>query len=85
MRPYALPAGERMYIPGNKCPHCKKILTRAIVEGIDIDTALIFPDTKYKGVTYACPSCRAVLSVSMDQIALNADVVNRLLTALRRG
>jgi Zn-finger nucleic acid-binding protein len=74
-----------MYINGNKCPHCNVILTRAVVESIDIDTAVIFADTTYKGVTYACPSCRAVLGISMDQIALNADVVTRLLRALGRG
>jgi phage FluMu protein Com len=74
-----------MYIRGNKCPHCKTILTRAVVETIDIDTSIIFPEASYKGVTYACPSCRAVLSISIDQIALNHDVVQRLLQALRRG
>ena len=73
-----------MYIRGNKCPHCKTVLNRAVVESIDIDTAVVFADTTYKGVTYACPSCRAVLGVSMDQIALNHDVVQRLLKALGR-
>lgn len=74
-----------MYIRGNKCPYCKAIIARAIVESIEIDTAVIFPDTSYKGVTYACPGCRSVLGVSMDQIALNHDVVQRLLKALGRG
>jgi len=74
-----------MYINGNKCPHCNSVLTRAVVESIEVDTAVIFSSTTYKGVTYACPSCRAVLSVSLDQMALNADVVDRLLKALGRG
>jgi Zn ribbon nucleic-acid-binding protein len=74
-----------MYINGNKCPHCNAVITRAVVETIDIDTAVIFPQTSYKGVTYACPACRSIVSVSMDQIALNHDVVQRLLKALGKG
>jgi hypothetical protein len=74
-----------MYINGNKCPHCNNVVTRTVVETIDIDTAPIFPAVTYKGVTYACLHCRAILGVSMDQIALNDDVVQRLLSALRKG
>ena len=40
---------------------------------------------EYKGVSYSCPYCHAVLSVSMDQVALNVDLVKRLLKALGRG
>jgi len=74
-----------MYINGNRCPHCKSVLTRAVVESIEIDTAPILPAATYKGVTYACAHCRAVLGVSMDQLALNENLVQRLLKALGRG
>ena len=64
-----------------KCPHCQSTIARAKVETITIDGG----DSSYKGVTYSCLRCRAVLTVSMDQIALNADLVTRLLKALRKG
>jgi len=64
-----------------QCPHCKTKISRSVVETITIDGG----DSSYKGVTYLCPHCRAVLTVSMDQIALNADLVNRLLKVFRKG
>jgi hypothetical protein len=64
-----------------KCPHCSKTIPRASVETITIDGG----GESYKGVTYSCPYCHVVLTVSMDQIALNADLVTRLLKALRKG
>lgn len=63
------------------CPHCQTIISHATVEPITINSG----EESYKGVTYFCPHCRAVLTVSMDQIALNADLVTRLLKALRKG
>ncbi len=68
-----------------KCPHCKMIVSRVLVETMDIDAGAAFPLASYKGATYLCPHCRAVLSASMDQIALNVDLVQRLLIALGRG
>jgi hypothetical protein len=62
------------------CPHCEKTISTAEVETIDIQAG---SQATYKGVSYLCPYCRCVLSVSMDQIALNADLVSRLLKALR--
>ncbi len=65
-----------------KCQHCHKTVSSARVETIDINAGR---QASYKGATYLCPHCRSVLSVSMDQIALNEDLVSRLLKALRRG
>jgi hypothetical protein len=66
-----------------KCPYCQAMISNSVVETITIEGGT----QSYKGVTYLCPSCHSVLSVSIDQIALNADLVNRLLKALgsRRG
>jgi ssDNA-binding Zn-finger/Zn-ribbon topoisomerase 1 len=64
-----------------QCPHCKRTIASAKVENIKINGL----DSEYKGVTYSCPWCHSVLSVSIDQIALNHDVVKRLLKALGRG
>jgi hypothetical protein len=65
-----------------KCPHCQKKIASAEVETIDINAGT---QRSYKGVSYLCPHCRAVLSVSMDQLALNEDLKIRLLKALGRG
>jgi hypothetical protein len=65
-----------------KCPHCDNIIGSVDVETIDINAGMY---ASYKGVTYLCPRCRSVLSVSMDQLALNHDVVKRLLKALDKG
>lgn len=65
-----------------KCPHCHKPISSAAVENVDIKGEA---NVSYKGVTYLCPHCRSVLSVSMDQLALNGDLVRRLLKALRKG
>lgn len=56
-----------------------------LVETMNIDAGAVFPQASYKGVSYLCPNCRSVLSASMDQIALNEDLVQRLLKALGRG
>jgi phage terminase large subunit GpA-like protein len=65
-----------------KCPHCEKTVASANVETIQINAGT---QASYKGVTYLCPHCRRVLTVSMDQISLNEDLVARLLKALGRG
>jgi hypothetical protein len=68
-----------------KCPHCEKTIASLLVETLDINAGAIFPQATYKGATYLCPHCHAVLGASMDQIALNVDLVQRLLKALGRG
>jgi hypothetical protein len=64
-----------------KCPHCEKTVTYAKAEAIDIKVG----SEGYKGVSYLCPMCRSVLSISMDPLALNQNLVNRLLVALGKG
>jgi hypothetical protein len=64
-----------------ECPYCHRKVTKARVETITIEGGT----QSYKGVTYSCPYCQSVLTVSMDQIALNADLVNRLVKVLRKA
>jgi len=65
-----------------KCPHCEKAVSHVKVETIQFAAGLY---EHYAGVSYLCPDCRAVLGVGVDPLALNDDVVSRLLTALRKG
>lgn len=67
-----------------QCPYCKQTLLRAKVDSIEITTALV-NGRKYKGVAYSCTSCNATLSISMDQISLNADLESRIKKLLHRG
>jgi hypothetical protein len=69
-----------MVIHSGKCPRCERTIATAKVENIKISGA-----ADYKGVSYSCPYCHSVLSVSMDQVGLNVDLVNRLLKALGKG
>ena len=53
-----------------KCPHCQKTVTSANVEPLNLNAGA----ESYKGVSYLCPHCRAVLGIQMDPLALNADL-----------
>jgi len=64
-----------------KCPKCERIIASADIDNFDLNGG----GYTYVGVAYSCPLCHSVLSVSMDQLALNADLVQKLLTALGRG
>jgi|HubBroStandDraft_2_1064218.scaffolds.fasta_scaffold669531_1 hypothetical protein len=60
------------------CPKCEKPVTRAKLEMID----LISGTHTYKGISYLCPDCRSVLSVSLDHLTLTADIANAVATRL---
>jgi hypothetical protein len=65
-----------------KCPSCEKPVSHVKVENIQFTAG---PYEPYVGVSYLCPDCRTVLGVGIDPLALNADVVSRLVAALRKG
>jgi phage FluMu protein Com len=73
---------EGIVMHTGKCPHCEKTIASAEVETISIKAGT---QASYKGVSYLCPHCRAVLSVSMDQLALIEETKKRLLQAMGRG
>jgi hypothetical protein len=56
------------------CPHCKKVLPNVKAEAIEIDIS----GALKRGVSYFCPLCSHVLSVSIDPLALNADILKAL-------
>lgn len=74
------PQGDSM-IHSGKCQQCKTTVNRANAEPIEIKVG----KEKYKGISYFCPSCHSVLSVSMDPLGLNQNLVIRLMKALGRG
>jgi len=64
-----------------KCPKCQRTISCVTAETIKIKVGL---RETYGGMSYLCPHCRSVLSVSMNQIVLNANMVPRLVRALRK-
>jgi hypothetical protein len=64
-----------------KCPKCEASLKRVKAQYIDVET----PKANYKGVSYVCPFCRTILSVSVDPLAVKNGIVLAILKALDKG
>ena len=57
-------------IHAGKCPKCERIVASANIEAIELKLSR----SSYKGISYLCPYCRTVLSVSLDHVALTNDI-----------
>lgn len=55
----------------SKCPYCNATITRLNVEEIELERDAGGP---WKGVSYACPVCRKILSVNVNPEVLKHDV-----------
>ena len=60
------------------CPKCEKPVTHAKLEMIELKAGT----RSYNGISYLCPECRSVLSVSLDHLTLTADIANAVATRL---
>jgi hypothetical protein len=65
-----------------KCPHCKTLLLRVELE--DMAVASGPGKTTWNGISYVCPSCRTILGVSIDPVALKTELADEILRALDR-
>ncbi len=63
----------------DNCPKCNAIVAQAFLAKIPV----IAPGTTWRGVRYQCPICNSVLSIGIDPVALNSDLVDGIVT--RRG
>jgi len=61
-----------------KCPACDKSFKYVLVDNIDARTDRLGNGIVYKAITFSCPYCGAVLSVQLDPLAVNADLVKKL-------
>ena len=68
-----------MFIAGN-CPGCEKKIDHANLESITIGDKLSGP--LHRGISMICPSCKTVLGVAFDPIAIKADTVDEILEGL---
>lgn len=63
-----------------KCPHCENMISQ--IEVIDIPLTVSL-QPQWKGFAYLCPSCRKVLSVELNPLAGQEDIVRRIAELLR--
>jgi hypothetical protein len=62
------------------CPKCERVVSRAEIERISITEK---SRRSWHGVSYFCPSCRAILGVGIDPIAIQSDIVAAISDQLR--
>ena len=61
------------------CPKCNKKVNHVNFENMPIHVNL---RPFWKGVSFVCPSCKAILGVSYDHIALNEELKSDILKVL---
>jgi hypothetical protein len=69
----------KLHMNSGNCPKCAQLLTNVKVERIDVSEGLT---KRWKGVSFVCPYCYAILSVGLDPVALTADLVDEILKKL---
>jgi hypothetical protein len=69
-------------IPESAC-NCNGIVNNVIVEGITVGPRPGFKGASYKGVSYLCATCNALLSVASDPISIKADTLSEVVGTLR--
>ena len=65
-----------------KCPKCGNIVSSAKISAVPLSGLNM---KNLNGIAYSCPhiACQAVISIGVDPLALNADVVAGVVKALR--
>lgn len=63
-----------------RCPHCKNE-----VRSLNIEVTTLFDEQmgSWRGLLYSCPVCDCVLSAGFDPVALETDLVNKIVAAVR--
>jgi ribulose 1,5-bisphosphate carboxylase large subunit-like protein len=59
----------------NKCPQCSKTITSVKVEDVVVEVEF---RPKWKGFSYGCPHCRAVLGVQINPLLVADEIVDSL-------
>lgn len=65
-----------------KCPKCEQTAFSVYIQ--PVEAKVPFSRETYKAVSYQCPSCRTVLGIQMDPLALETDIVNKVVRRLGR-
>ena len=67
------------------CPKCSTPVTHVNITEVGASS---FTGKQWRGISYDCPSCRGILSVQIDPVALKTDTIEgtvaRLAQLLRK-
>jgi hypothetical protein len=63
------------------CPSCKQPVTQLTCSSLPVRGG----GREWKGATFNCPLCSAVLGAGIDPIGLKADIVAELLEELQKA
>ncbi len=63
-----------------KCPKCDSMVRNVKIEDVTVNVGF---SPAWKGVSYLCSSCNAVLSVQIDPVALKTDIINGVVKKLK--
>ena len=63
-----------------KCPKCDKTITNVKIEDVKVSVGFT---PKWKGISYLCPSCNAVLGIQIDPLAVRNEIINGVLEGLK--
>lgn len=67
-------------INSGKCPKCEKTVSSVTIEDIDVRAGF---QSRWRGISYCCPSCHTVLGVQIDPVALKTDIIDGIAGILR--
>jgi hypothetical protein len=63
----------------------KNAVTKVTLEAIEVGAGpLGMGPPNYRGVSYLCPSCLSVLSVSIDPISVREEIISGVVDRLRK-
>ncbi len=63
-----------------KCPKCEKLVSNVKIEELRVDVGYL---PAWKGVSYVCPWCNAIMSIQIDPVALKTDIVNEVVRRMK--
>lgn len=66
-----------------KCPKCDALVPELRMDEVQAGVGL-FPQKKWKAVTYCCPSCSAVLGAGLHPLALMEETVKGVLRGINK-
>lgn len=67
-----------------KCPNCKSTTSHIMIEPVELWLGL-GGKQRFKGNSYYCSHCHAILGVGIDPYGLKNEIVSALARELHRG
>jgi len=67
------------------CPHCKRQVSKIVLEPISLEGRSFGSSLNLNGVAYLCPICGSILSVGVDPASMKADLVAEILRHIEKA